>query len=182
MGDSVNTDPINELEGEDILPGWWKGLKGLEIPMILLNNEGDIIGINPECSNLLGYHIEHLRDNTILDITADEDRLPEAKNIIDIFFSQKHGSWVTKNILTQSNQPVRVDQNTIAFRSAAKDLEYALVTFTVRNSFNKKELKGKLHKLLSTAEFFDQDDFGSHYNQEIIRTIKSLLNEIHAFL
>lgn len=180
MGDDVKTDPINELKV--ILPEWWTGLKGLEFPMILLDNESNILDINPECTKLLGYQIEQIQDNTILDITADEDRQREAKNIIDIFFSHQHGSWITKNILTQSNQLVRVDQITVAFRNPVNDLEYALVTFTVRNSFNEKELSGKLQKLLSSAELFDQDDIGSHYNHEIIKAIKSLINEIHTFL
>ena len=70
------------------------------IPMILMDSDGFILGLNRAACECLKYDLGDVAQKTIVSITDESDQQREVKNSIDLFYGRKLSSIHQKKFVS----------------------------------------------------------------------------------
>jgi len=155
-------------------------MQEVRIPMILMDSDGFILGLNRAACECLKYELGDVAQKTIVSITDESDQQREVKNSIDLFYGRKLSSIHQKKFVTKGGRQVPVFQYISMIKNETNKQDFAVVHFhpCQENMLNNEILLEKLRQIAGFTRLFDFDEFGSRYNSRIVSEIQNLAKDL----
>lgn len=156
---------------------WWASLEGLQIPLLLINNENVIVRATQAASELLGFTNAALRQQTLVQITHPSDRNEETNSFIDVFYGGKKSSDVLKQFRSPQRGTISIRQRIFPLTNDG-EITHALVYLTY--PMEQASVTEVVLQLKYTLELFDTGEFDGAYNASILQRAKQLLAQLQS--